>query len=227
VVACAGCGLWFVAERIRAADLPVLYGERYWTEFMQLHGYPQHIERYTFDYMAALERVHDLSPLVRAGATVLDIGCALGALARRWREAGRRGVGLELDAALAKKAQLYSGVAVHTSLEEVAAHEPPLDAVVMYDVFEHLYDPVAYLQKLRPLMASDGIVLLETFRTDSPAFVRDGLLHEDVKPIEHPFMYRREHIVELLARAGLQPFRVTFPLGEDHARIRVAARWSG
>jgi SAM-dependent methyltransferase len=225
VVSCPSCGLWFVAERIRAQDLPVLYSETYWTEFMRLHGYPAHVERYPFDYMAAAERVADLLPLVPTHGAVLDIGCALGALPRRWCEAGRHGVGLELDAELARKAAFYSGVRVHTSLDAVAADEPKLDAVVMYDVFEHLYDPVAYLTALRPIMADGGILYLETFRTDSAAFAREGLRHEDVKPIEHPFMYRQDHIETLLRRAGLEPFRVTYPLGEAHARVRIAARW--
>lgn len=227
VVACRSCGLWYVEQRIRAADLPRLYSELYWTELMRLHGYPQHVERYVFDYMAALERVRDLAPHVRAGGAVLEIGCALGALVRRWRETGRHAVGLELDEAVARRARFYSGVPVYTSLDDVKEREPTFDAVVMYDVFEHLYDPVRELERLRPLMARDAVLLLETFRTDSEAFARDGIQHEDVKPIEHPFMYRQSHIEELLRRAGLEPFRITYPCGETNARIRVAARWSG
>jgi SAM-dependent methyltransferase len=225
VARCPGCGLWLVTRRLNEVGLSVLYNENYWTGFMRLHGYPIHVERYMFDYMAALERVRDIAALVPPGGATLDIGCSIGALPRRLAEFGYRAAGLELDRPLGKKATFLSGVPVYASQDEIAARGERFDVVSMFDVFEHLYDPVAYLKSLRAIMAPGGYLLLETFRTDSPAFQREQLQHEDVKPIEHPFMYMQKHIDELLGRAGLRTVSVTYPLGPDHARIRVAARW--
>ncbi len=225
IAACDSCGLWFVRRRITEADLPKLYRETYWTDFMRLHGYPPHVERYRYDYFAAAERVDDVAAIAPAGSAVLDIGCALGTLPRRLREHGFASAGLELDATLAQKTSVLSGVPVYTSLQALTS-APRFSLVSMFDVFEHLYDPVAYLRALLPFVADDAVLLLETFRTDSQAFTDHGIDHEDVKPLEHPYMYRSNHITELLVRAGLTPFRVTYPEGEAHARIRIAARWN-
>ena len=225
VAECRGCGLWLVTRRISPAGLSVLYSESYWIGFMRLHGYPIHVERYMFDYMAALDRVRDIAALSPPGGATLDIGCSIAALPRRLKEFGYQAAGLELDRELGKKATFYSGVPVYASQEEILARGERFDVVSMFDVFEHLYEPVPYLQSLRRIMAPGSVLLIETFRTDSPAFQREQLKHEDVKPIEHPFMYMQKHIDELLGRAGLQPVKVTYPLGPDHARIRVAARW--
>ena len=181
----------------------------------------------TLDPSASNTSHRQFLELVGDHRSVLDVGCSLGAMPRRLSECGFRGIGLEVDAALARKASFLSGVPVYTTLEEVAASEGPLGAVVMYDVFEHLYHPVAFVKALGALLAPGGVLVLETFRTDSPAFSRDGLGHEDVKPIEHPFMYRLDHIEALLRRAGFTPLRVQRPLGDDHARVRVAARRDG
>lgn len=226
VAQCQGCGLWLVTRRISQSGLSVLYSESYWIGFMRLHGYPIHVERYMFDYMAALDRVRDIAALSPVGGATLDIGCSIAALPRRLAEFGYRAAGLELDRALGQKATFLSGVPVYASLEEIVARGERFDVVSMFDVFEHLYEPVAYLKSLRSIMAPGSVLLIETFRTDSPAFQRDQLQHEDVKPIEHPFMYMQKHIDELLGRAGLRSVKVTYPLGPDHARVRIAARWS-
>lgn len=228
VACCAGCGLWLVRERIRSDGLAVLYSESYWTDFMRLHGYPTHVERYMFDYMAALERVRDIAALCppAPGRKTLDIGCSLAALPRRLAEFGYDAAGLELDRDLGRRAALFSGVPVHASLEELKARGERFDVVSMFDVFEHIYDVVPYLESLRAIVATDGFLLFETFRTDSPAFAKEKLQHEDVKPIEHPYMYMQKHIEEILRRAGMRVHTVTYPMGVDHARIRIAARWA-
>lgn len=224
VFACNTCQLWFVQRRISEGDLPVLYSEQYWLAFMALHQYPTFAERYYYDYVAALERVLAISQTVRPGAAVLDIGCGAAAFPRRLKEAGYDAAGLELDAKLAKRASLLAGAPVYSSLEDLQSTGKRFDLITGFDVFEHIYRPKAYLRSLVGIATPHAHVLFETFRTDSLAFQQEGISHEDVKPIEHPYMYRQSHLVAILEESGFDVVNITYPQGPEHARVRVLAR---
>ena len=226
VVECQSCQLWFIQRRIVEADLGILYSERYWVEFMSLHEYPTYAERYYYDYAASIERVLDVSRAVAPGSSVLDIGCGAGSFLRRLAEYGYPSSGLELDAKMAAKSSLLSGIPVYNAIAQVIASGARFDLITGFDVFEHIYDPVAYLHQIKSMSQPQGALMIETFRTDSPQFQSAGLLHEDVKPIEHPYMYRQSHITGILERAGMRVERISYPLGPEHARTRIVARWT-
>jgi Methyltransferase domain len=153
----------------RRRDQPTLYGP---TRRSEVQAVPRDVDRYSYDYHAALARVSELAAFVPPGAAVLDIGCGLGAMVRRLDEQGYRAVGIEPDEELARQASIYSGVPVVSDLGAVAARVGMLDAALMFDVFEHLHDPVTYLHRLRPLMCRDGLVVVDTFRTDCEDLLR-------------------------------------------------------
>lgn len=96
---------------------------------------------------------------------VLDVGCFCGGTGRwlKARFANVHVVGIELLAAAAAQARcIYDRVieapieAVDFELEGLAMGS--LDAIVAADVLEHLVNPWAALQRLRPLLAPGGAI---------------------------------------------------------------------
>jgi 2-polyprenyl-3-methyl-5-hydroxy-6-metoxy-1,4-benzoquinol methylase len=98
---------------------------------------------------------------------VLDVGCFCGGTGRwlKARFSDVHVVGIEVLAAAAAQARgVYDRVieapieAVDFELEGVAAGS--LDAIVAADVLEHLVNPWAALQRLRPLLAPGGAIFV-------------------------------------------------------------------
>lgn len=88
---------------------------------------------------------------------VLDIGCGAGATGRTLRAGGAELlVGVEPNAAAAELAREVFDVVHEAPIEELlrsGSIDGPFDAILLYDVLEHLVDPAAVLQGLRALAA--------------------------------------------------------------------------
>jgi 2-polyprenyl-3-methyl-5-hydroxy-6-metoxy-1,4-benzoquinol methylase len=88
---------------------------------------------------------------------VLDVGCGSGGVARTLRAAGAERVeGVEINAQMAEQAREVLD-AVHVGAVEAVLDggglEGPFDTIVLYDVLEHLVDPLAVLRALHAIAA--------------------------------------------------------------------------
>jgi ADP-heptose:LPS heptosyltransferase/glycosyltransferase involved in cell wall biosynthesis len=71
--------------------------------------------------------------------------------------------------------------------------------ISLIHVFEHLYDPLAAIRKLRRLITDDGRVYIRLPDHEVPGFDRDLTEHHYMI---HPYFHCLSSILELLARAG-------------------------
>jgi len=102
--------------------------------------------------------------LVAPGSRVLEFGCATGYMSQALRD--RRGatvVGVELDPEAARLAEDHAervlvGDAEELDLEAELGSDR-FDAILFADVLEHLRDPAALLQRVRPFVAEGGVVV--------------------------------------------------------------------
>jgi 2-polyprenyl-3-methyl-5-hydroxy-6-metoxy-1,4-benzoquinol methylase len=221
IVRCDACGLLLVNPRLQADGRFRLYSTSYWAEHMRSYNLPTFWERISIDYALALKRVLLVSEFA-AGRRLLDIGCSNGAFLRRAAEWGFESYGLELTPEMAREATRLSGRPVFAG--DLGASTEMLgdlhfDHATMFDLLEHLYDPHAFLRNLCSVMEPGGRVVIETFRTDCRDFEEQFLDHDDIKPLEHIYMYRERHLQELFARHGFAPVAKRYPLGEHHSRV--------
>ena len=80
-----------------------------------------------------------------------------------------------------------------------------LDAVVMFDVIEHLRDPFAALDRLRDAVVENGLLVLSTMDSESVVSRLIGSRLEDFRRTrEHLFFFSRETLRPNPARAGLR-----------------------
>ena len=221
IVRCVGCDLLLVSPRLRADIRYQLYSPQYWAEHMRRYRLPTFWERLTVDYAAALKRVALLAEFA-TGRRVVDIGCSNGALVRRAAEWGFEAYGLELTPEVAREAERLSGRPVFAG--DLGAGTDALggqrfDHATLFDLLEHIYDPRAFLANLREVIVPRGRVIVETFRTDCEDFRRLGIQHDDVKPVEHIYMYRERHVEQLLEQHGFHAITKRHPLGDQHSRV--------
>jgi 2-polyprenyl-3-methyl-5-hydroxy-6-metoxy-1,4-benzoquinol methylase len=105
-----------------------------------------------------------LLALVGRGSKVLEIGCSTGSQTRVLsNELGCKVVAIEIDPEAAEHARPYCEHLIVGSIESVNAAElavgEPYDVVICADVLEHLLDPRLALEKVRPLISSNGCLL--------------------------------------------------------------------
>ena len=125
-------------------------------------GYAAHLVN---AWLPALDGVADK---LRAGASVADVGCGLGASTIIMAQAFGRSTFLgadnhEASIAAARQAAAEAGVAQRTRFETACAQELPgtgYDLVCMFDCLHDMGDPVGAARRVRQALAPDGTLLL-------------------------------------------------------------------
>ena len=125
-------------------------------------GYAAHL---VSQWLPALDGVVDK---LRAGASVADVGCGLGASAIIMAKAFGRSTFLgvdnhEVSIAAARQAAAKAGVAQRARFEVASAKELPgvgYDLVCLFDSLHDMGDPVGAARHIRQALAPDGTLLL-------------------------------------------------------------------
>ena len=108
----------------------------------------------------ALRSVHEVR---RMGGNLLDIGCSKGMFMAVARQAGWETLGLDFNADAVKFAQDVWGLnALVGNAEDFGFGDRKFDLITMWDVIEHLPNPVAFLQTLRGMLKPKGLLAFET-----------------------------------------------------------------
>jgi SAM-dependent methyltransferase len=139
---------------------------------------------------------------------VLDFGCFDGGFLAYLGDAYEKfGIEPSADAARVAQSQGVTIVGATAAAAAAAAQQssaPPrdLDAIVAFDVFEHLNDPVATMRDLRQLLRPGAIILIETGDTDTPVWRRMGTRYPYAADVDHVGLFNRSSITEAGRRAG-------------------------
>jgi SAM-dependent methyltransferase len=93
-----------------------------------------------------------------SGGRLLDVGCATGDFLYEMARSGRWEVeGVEPNAEAARYGQEHFGLTIHVGeLKTVDLPAKAYDVITMWDVFEHLHDPMANLRIIARLLKPGG-----------------------------------------------------------------------
>ena len=223
VLQCAACGLafWRPGERFDPAQI---YDGDYFASDTAAHGY---------DDYAALEpalrgtfrrRVARLG--LPAGARMLDAGAAYGYAASEAERAELRVVAAELSReAAAHAATLLPGRVARASADRLPFSNASFDAIMLWDVLEHLPDPHRAVAELALCLRPGGRLALTTGDVGSLAARLSGARWHLYTLPEHLFFYSRESLRRLLGAHGLRIERMRaegglYPAGYLVERLR-------
>jgi SAM-dependent methyltransferase len=172
LVRCPGCASqYFRCDPDLAATADDGASE-YWEQYkFDLYASPQIRDAFAarYDRMLDLARLH-VSPL----ESILDIGCGIGNFVAHAQSVGLRAVGSDVDARAVESGR-QRGLDVHVADElGDALPDGSVDAVSLWDVVEHLFEPASVLETILPKVRPGGAVLIET--PDAAFPVRPALL---------------------------------------------------
>jgi SAM-dependent methyltransferase len=214
---CTAC-----ATLVCDAVSPPRYGLQYWAEYLpQQHGQPDHRQRARDDLgERCLVWLRALLRFETPPARVLEVGCGAGAFTGLLAEAGFDAAGLELGPELcAWVAETFAVPVYHGTLESQHFAAASWDAIALFDVLEHLADPLGTLRECVRLLRPGGCLLVQTpclpAGQDFPTLESAGhRFLEQLKPGEHRFLLSESAARLLASRAGaphVTPLAAAYP----------------
>jgi SAM-dependent methyltransferase len=197
---CCSCGLVFAHPIV-----PVSYGNR--DEYFRHKGdfalYGR-LRNYEMRYDAIIKHLANIK-----SPSYLDIGTHTGIFLKLLKDKGLNAVGLELNEKAAQFGREQFDVEIISDPAYKLTNRGPFDVVSLFNVFEHLVDPISVLSQIRNLTSRNGLLVLELPYIFTPqAALFRGRWHHYYP--EHFWFYDKKSISMLLAKHGFEVLETSF-----------------
>jgi 2-polyprenyl-3-methyl-5-hydroxy-6-metoxy-1,4-benzoquinol methylase len=148
-----------------------------------------------------------------ASWSVLDVGSGSGRFLLRMRALGWKTYGVELDPEAAQISRSLGLGVVTGDLLSVSLPAPPFDVITMWEVIEHLPQPLDTLRRRRQLIASDGFIILSTPNARSWVAWLFPRWWNDIP--RHLVAYSTPTLSSLLRQSGFEVYQVDYVSSVD------------
>ncbi len=193
IVECARCGHVYVTPRLSPALIADIYA-RFW----QSHK-PKTLPKDEFAYYLC----RHLAKLGHYGK-LLDFGCGWGQYLAAAQAVGWDAVGIEVDPEKIAFARSQGLNAVQGELLDRTFDSETFDAVIAQQVFEHLYDPVSYMEEIKRILKPGGIVFVSVPNYGSIRAKLAGANWDMVSPVAHVRYFTGSILKRLLVDHGFE-----------------------
>lgn len=219
-VACASCGLVRTSPRIAARALGRYYAETYREVYQDSSiPYEEQLENPTFAFRAArLARF-------AGGRRFYEIGCGDGNFLAALQRRGWSVHGCDVSETGARAARERHGIDIDVVSFDALHLAGSYDAVGLYHVLEHLYDPRDVLCYVARILPSGGVLHVQIPNIRS----LDGKLGRQhwwgLRPPQHVYFYEPSHLRRLLAEEGFDVISIgTFDPWHSPAMVEFTLR---
>ena len=117
---------------------------------------------------------------------LLDYGCGNGLFLDYLKKKGISGTGIEVDEGNSQKL-INKKIEFFKNINDVKSNK--FDICVMFDVLEHLTNPIQDLLKIRDKLKKKGIIVMYTPNINSLAFELMGSRQNQVYPFQHTLFF--------------------------------------
>ena len=200
LVRCSSCAMIF--ENPRFEDRVILKA------YMESHE-PEHDSQYQMRVRSFLSALHKHATyLPPKGSRVLDIGTAGGAFLEAAEKFGYDAHGLEPSADLVQRGK-SRGLQIQQGTIELHTFQPhSFDLVCLWDVIEHLPDPLNALREAKKLLKPGGVLLINFPDIGTWQAKLAGARFWWIISV-HLHHFTRRSLAHLCEKAGFKVFRAT------------------
>ncbi|MEN6303054.1 MAG: class I SAM-dependent methyltransferase [Armatimonadia bacterium] len=202
IVRCRACGMMY--RNPQEANLVDAYAAAVDEDYLQ--EWPARRET----FRRSLRQLHRYA---QPPGDLLDVGCSTGFFLQVAQEAGWQAVGLEPSHWAVEQARAQ-GLEVREG--DLEANPPPpasFDVVTLWDVIEHVRDPLQTLQAAHAALRPGGVLALTTMDIGSLAARALGSRWPHLMRM-HLWYFRYHHVAKLLQEAGFTDLH-------RHGHVRV------
>ena len=144
----------------------------------------------------------------KKGKKLLDVGCGAGMFLNQAKAKGWSVTGVEPS----RKPSFFAksrGFSIYNSIIEKAKIKPKsFDAITLFQLVEHLENPINVLKKLRSLLKKDGLLMLTTPNRNSLMGHLLGKKWFGYYNYEHLFMFDKDSLKFALEKAGFKVIKI-------------------
>lgn len=203
IVRCRKCGFHF-ALIADSHDLGAVYrDEAYWvggTDYGCADGHQSYWRTVRPFYEARIKKMRRLG----ARGSLLEIGAADGRFLAAARAAGFEVTGVELSPLMRRRCAERLGCQVYESIEAAQRGGRRFDCVAMFEVIEHVPDPLGTLRAIGEMMAAGGLLALSTPNFDCERARRTPDSFAPYSPPVHVCYFGAATLADCVARAGFK-----------------------
>ncbi len=210
LVQCQNCGFVYVSPRPDPEELYSLYGETYFHNNKSgVVGYSNYIHDEANIRKTAQRRLRHLEGFIQPGR-LLDVGCATGFFIDEAHKRGWTVEGLDVSTYGVAYARREFGLTAHEgALTGLDLPGEAYDLLTMWDVIEHVPDPVAYVREAARLLRPGGMISLATPDVDSlPARLAGKRWVGYKLSEEHVYYFSIKTLTRMLNEAGFEVVNV-------------------
>ncbi len=205
IIRCKKCGLFYRNPRLSERDERDKYKHKIYDESYGLIKDKSKKEIF-------ISILNELKP---HKGKILDIGCADGYFLSLARERGWKPYGVEISDFLLRKAKENLGREQIIGVPLKAADFPPnfFDVISMWDVLDHLQDPLGELIEIGRILKQKGLLIIRVrnmaFHVLMNKLFKNSLLGIIKKPtIFHLYGFNNKNINVILEKANLSKLKI-------------------
>lgn len=233
------CGMWYLSPRLRETAMFATYRDDRYFEGEGL-GYSSYLAQESTLRLTFRRLLRELESRGLTGGRLLEVGCAYGFFLDEARGRFETRDGTEFSEAAAERAREVADRVYLGGLERLGAEDRYRVAACIH-VIEHVYDPVAFLTRLRGHLEPGGWLVLAT--PDMGGFWRPllGRRWPFYKMPEHVSYFDAASLRRLLEAGGYRDVRplpyasyftldlvaeklgLALPRALSHVRLRLPA----
>ena len=217
---CQDCGLVYVSpQRVAEALIEEVYDASYWrSQAPRQRGYADYAGDEDLSRRTWRARLRALEPHMPPCGRALDVGCASGLFLEELALRGWMVAGTEPSAPMRERAaQRLGEERVHAArLDQLELDREAYDLITLWDVIEHLSQPLDDLRRLRRALRPEGRLVLLTQDVSSLLARLIGRRWHHFKHDEHLHHFSPATLRRALEQCG---FRVL------HRTRRATGKW--
>jgi len=208
VVKCNVCGAYYTRKRLREDDINHLYekdecyAERCVSSWSE-EWLPSHYNE-----------LQEIEKLMSMKGRLLDIGCGGGAFVYASRKKGWESYGIDLSETGINRGRQFWNLGENIIMcKNVYSmnSDKPFDVITTFHVFEHLYQPSKFINKIHDLLSDEGMLVVAVPNFGSIDVQKDPLIKKSFMHLPyHVTHFTPNSLSMLLRNNGLEVIRRKF-----------------
>ncbi len=200
LVKCPTCAMIYVDPMPSVAALAGHYQNPAYFAGEESQGYANYSDMKKVLVPLFQRRIAEIERALPGRGRILDFGCAAGYFLEVAKDHGWTISGVELSADMRSEAMASLKINICASIDECP--DQNLDALTLWEVIEHLPDPLVQLRRLFNRIRPGGVIMLSTPNNANWRALTDPQSWTVFRPPSHLVYFTSATLTELLHRAG-------------------------
>ena len=154
-------------------------------------------------------QLKEISRFVKEKGKLVDIGCSIGMFLSTAISFGFEPYGYDINKINLQKAKKFFGINIlKDNFLEAKRYENFFDIATLWDVLEHMKDPIEFLSKLMSIIKPGGLLVVQCPNMESYEFLKFGNKWNWLTPGDHLQFFTLKSLVRVVTKAGFIPIKV-------------------